>query len=593
MGRSATIIVVMLFGVFLSENAAKARAQEAGNIENRIPLLQTQQSRSGADEDAQSEPVQLFGNGGLINVSIPPSEIDKRLPQEVAPKKDADDDLRLPPPPALRERPTSRFVLTAVEIRGVTAFPPESFAPLYDDMLARTVSVTDVARITDAITAAYRADGYFLSRATAPAQSADNGVLYIDVFEGYIANVLVKGGNSDLRRRLGKLTEERPLKLSTLERTLALASDLRGVKVESTEIIPDPSDLARHQLTVAINTDPLEASLYIDNRGTDSAGPLQLYAKAAANSLLKTGDQVSIGVFTTPTDPNELSLAELSYHLPLLRSGSYATFSGMVSKYEAGASLASLDTETRTKRLSFSLSHPLIRQRNLSLWANIGIEGRDIEEEQLGLSNFNDKLRVISAWTNFRSEHWNGYTTVFGKISHGLDMLGAASGDTPLSRPDANGEFTKFEAQISRYQNIGKVFGVYVSLDSQYSLDPLLASEEFSLGGARFGRAYDYGELTGDDGVAALVELRYGRNPNLGFLNFYQIYGFYDYGVVWNDNAAPGFEELSLASVGGGLRLTFPHSIAASVEIAKPLESTPYTSADDAWRGFFSIAKSF
>lgn len=590
-GKKDVYFGILLVGAVFIENAGTAFAQETGDIEDRIPLVETQLTEPEEDEIQYAEPPPM--RDGLISVSVPPSEIDKRLPPEAQPNTAGENKLALPPPPALRERPTSMFVLTAVQISGAAAIPPEKFAPLYDEMLARTVSVEDVARLVDAITSAYRDKGYFLSRATAPAQTGESGVLHIEVAEGYVSNVVVKGGNAEIRDRLRKLTEERPLKLSTLERTLALVGDLKGVSIQSTQIEPDPVDFARHMLIVEVKRDSFEASLYADNRGTDEAGPFQIYARAAANSIIRTGDQLNLGLFTIPDSPDELALAEVSYHLPLLSSGTYATFSGMVSKFEPGASLASVDVETRTKRLSFSVSHPVIRQRKTSLWANVGIEGRNIEEEQLGVANFDDKLRVVSAWTNFRSDHWNGYTTFFGKVSHGLDMLGATVDETSLSRPDASGEFTKFEAQLSRYQNIGRVFGLYASFSGQSSLDPLLASEEFSLGGARFGRAYDYGELTGDDGLAALIELRYGKNPNLAFLDFYQFYGFYDYGVVWNDNAAPGFDELSLSSAGGGLRLTFPASLYATVEVAKPLDATPFTQDDDDWRGFFSISKSF
>jgi len=592
-GKVAAFIGTVLLCVVFTEDAGRAFAQEAGNIEDRIPVDQFQLptfAQNGVAQNAVPE-----NNSGLINVSVPPSDIYKRLPPEEQPDPDQNKTgiLDLPPPPALRERPTSKFVLTAVEITGVTAFPPEKFAPLYDGMLARVITVKDVAKITEAITAAYRAEGFFLSRATAPAQTADNGVLHIDVSEGYVATVTVQGGDANLRSRLRKLTEERPLRLSTLERTLAVVGDLKGVSIRSTQIKPDPVDFARHQLNVVVELDDFEAGLYADNRGTDAAGPMQLYLRGAANSVLRTGDQISIGFFTTPTDPRELLLTELSYQLPLHRSGTYATLSGMVSKFDAGAALATADVETNSTRILLNLSHPLVRNKKTSLWANIGIEGRNIEEEQLGSPAFEDKLRVVSAWTNFRREHGNGYTTVFGKVSRGFDILGATVDGTSLSRPDANGEFTKFEAQVSRYQNIGKTFGLYILLAGQSSIDPLLASEEFSLGGARFGRAYDYGELTGDDGVASLIELRYGRDPNLSFLNFYQVYGFYDYGVVWNDNAAPGFEEMSLSSVGGGLRLTFPNSLSASAELSKPIDETPFTQTSDGWRGFFSITKNF
>ena len=537
----------------------------------------------------------LFPGATALQAAQQSGKIEDRLPQQLDNKQLLVPEMTtLPPPPPLREGGLNTFILTAVEITGASVFAPEIFAPLYDDLLARSISLSDITVLVDKITAMYREEGYFLSRAFAPAQNATGGVLKIDISEGYISEVAITGDASPvIMRRLEKLTREQPIRLAALDRTLALIGDLRGVTVVSSKIEPDPDAKEKHKLVVEVEIDHLSASLYTDNRGTEAAGPVQTYARIAGNSLLKTGDQLSVGVFFTPSDFNELIFGELSYHFPLTSAGTYASISGMISHFDAGASLIAIDTESDTKRITFSLSHPIIRRSKMSLWGNVGFEGRDIEEMQLGVPQYDDKLRVVYASANFQKDHLNGITSVFGKISKGVNMLGASNAGAPLSRPDADGEFTKFNTQISRYQNIGDAFGIYASLSGQASLDPLLASEEFSLGGARYGRAYDYGELTGDDGIATLVELRYGRNPNLDFLDFYQFYGFYDYGVVWNDNATPGFESLSLSSAGGGLRLTLPASVYATVEIAKPLDRIPFTQADKGWRGFFSVSKNF
>ncbi len=563
------------------------------NVEDRLP----HSSDMGAAENNQaiSFPGATELRDGVMMAVVQSSDIERRLPDEQQ-DKDAfgPETIKLLPPPPLREGGPNRFVLTAVEIEGASAFPPEAFAPLYDGLLARSISLNEVTALVDAITAMYREEGYFLSRAIAPAQSTSSGVLRIDIAEGYIAEVVIEGdAPAMIKSRLSQLTKERPLRLASLDRALALIGDLRGITITSSRIEPDPDMLALHKLIVEIDVDHVEASLYTDNRGTDSAGPVQAYARIAGNSILKKGDQLSVGVFFIPDAPNELVLGELNYHLPINRAGTYATLSGMISRFDAGASLAVMNAESRTRRLAFSISHPLIRRRKASLWGDFGIEGRNIEEEELGLPQYDDKLRVFYASTNFQKEHWNGLTSVSGKVNIGLDMLGASNGSASLSRPDASGKFTKFNTQISRYQNIGKVFGLYASFAGQASLDPLLASEEFSLGGARYGRAYDYGELTGDDGLASLVELRYGREPAISILDFYQFYGFYDYGIVWNDNAASNFNSMSLASAGAGLRLTFPSSVYASFEIARPLTRTPFTQNDKDWRGFFSVSKNF
>jgi hemolysin activation/secretion protein len=537
----------------------------------------------------------LFPGATALQAAQQSGKIEDRLPQELDNKQLLGPKMTtLPPPPPLREGRLNRFVLTAVEITGASAFEPEAFAPLYDGLLARPISLSDITVLVDKITSMYRDEGYFLSRAFAPAQNASGGVLKIDISEGYISEIAITGNASPvIMRRLERLTREQPMRLAILDRTLALIGDLSGVTVVSSKIEPDPDAKERHKLVVDITVDRLNASLYTDNRGTEAAGPVQTYARVSGNSLLKTGDQLSVGVFFTPSDFNELTFGELSYNLPLTSAGTYASISGMVAHFDAGASLVAIDTESDTTRITFSLSHPIIRRSKVSLWGNVGFEGRDIKEMQLGAPQYDDKLRVVYASVNFQKDHLNGITSVFGKISKGVNMLGASNAGAPLSRPDADGEFTKFNTQISRYQNIGDAFGIYASFSGQTSLDPLLASEEFSLGGARYGRAYDYGELTGDDGIATLVELRYGRNPNIEFLDFYQLYGFYDHGIVWNDNAAPGFESLSLSSAGAGLRLTLPTSVYATFEIAKPLDRTPSTQNDKDWRGFFSVSKNF
>jgi len=520
-------------------------------------------------------------------------DIESRLPTTDA--KDAATEIQLPPEPELRDGAANTlFILTAVEFTGVTAFKPEVFAPLYDDLLARAITLEDVTTLVDAVTETYRNEGYFLSRATAPAQDAAGGVLKIDVAEGYIEHVTVNGrAPARVKRMLSEVKTERPTRLKTVERALMLVGDLNGVTVTSSKLEPDTNNAARHMLIVAIDIDQAEASLYLDNRGTEDAGPIQAYARLAANSLLTSGDRLNAGVFFIPDQPSELILGEMEYQLPVGTAGTYLSLSGAVSKFDAGAFLGTLGTESTQKSIAVNIAHPFIRRRKISLWGNIGIEGRDVQEEQINTAMFEDRLRIVYGSLNYKDARANGVTFISGKVSSGLSMLGASDTGGSLSRPDANGEFTKFNISVSRYQNIGKAFGVFTAFSGQSSLDPLLASEEFAIGGANFGRAYDYGEILGDDGLATLVELRYGRDPHIGLLDFYQLYGFYDYGLVWNDNALTGFDSLSMASAGAGVRLTFPQSLYATFEIARPLDRTPFTQGDRDWRGFFSVSKSF
>lgn len=536
---------------------------------------------------------------GLPSVSVLAAALDdigRRLPPETPREPAAPPTLRVLPeaiPLAVANAPQS-FVLTAVTIRGATVFRPQDFAALYEPYLTRTIGVPDVVKLAESITEKYRQAGYFLSRAVIPAQAAESGILLVDVIEGYIGEVRLEGADvRAVRERADALVGRRPLRLADLERTLSLIGDMNGIVVKQSRIEPDLADMSRHRLVLTLERDSVQGSLYVDNRGTQAAGRLQTYARTDFNSVLSDGDRFSVGLFTTPTSFEKLIYGEVSY-TTVLSSGTTLTTSGGLTKSDASANLFGLQTEGEVQRVSLLLSHPFVRSRNFSLWGNLGLDARDLRGEQFGVTTYDERLRILTGSINLRQNAWNGTSTLYAEVSHGLSGLGASDpGATLLSRPDARTDFLKAELQLSRYQNIGTMFGLYVAANAQVSADALPASEEFALGGAQFGRAYDYWAVSGDHGVSTQVEFRHGKDPGFSLLKFYQLYGYYDIGWVWNRNAAPQFREVSLASAGVGLRLTLPGSLYLTYESAWPMSQTPYAPLDYSWRNYFSISASF
>ncbi len=86
-----------------------------------------------------------------------------------------------------------RFVLHALTIDGVSAYPLGDLAPLYANELAREISVADLAGVAQALTDHYRRDGYFLARASTPRQTSGEGHARLVVYEGYVGEVAFDG----------------------------------------------------------------------------------------------------------------------------------------------------------------------------------------------------------------------------------------------------------------------------------------------------------------------------------------------------------------------------------------------------------------
>lgn len=485
------------------------------------------------------------------------------------------------------------FVLLGVTIDGVSAFSQSELTGLHQAYLARTVSLDDLVHIADAITAHYREAGYFLSRAIVPPQDPESGIARIVVLEGRITEIVIEGeGSAQAGPYLRGIDAEPIADLRDLDRRLALANDVPGLNVRS-QIEPDPDDPTRHRLVVSTEFRPVQGYAAIDNRGNQDTGPVQAFARVRANSVFLERDQVSLGVMTTPAAPSDYTFAEATYSYTL-EDGARVGASVSASQARDGHDVSSPDIGGETQSLSVRYEYPLQRGRVGGLWLGAGFDVRHAENDWTSGGGYADELRVARVSLRGFLNNDGRATNMLVRASFGVDMLGASGRSlVRRSRWDADGEFVALDFHASHYRDLGRYVGVYAAVDGQWADRPLLLSEEFSVGGGAYGRAYDPGEISGDQGAAGLVELRAGYDPDLGPISFLQGYLFYDTAQVWNYNTADNADELSLSSAGAGVRINLEDWLTLRLEFARPLTRTPSDEGDKDWRQFFSMSASY
>ena len=127
-----------------------------------------------------------------------------------------------------------------------------------------------------------------------------------------------------------------------------------------------------------------------------------------------------------------------------------------------------------------------------------------------------DRIQVARAWLNFNRVAGTRIDGQFG-ISQGIDLGSATEkGDLRASRPFASSKFTKFNASLQVTAPLSERLRLRFDSIAQFSTKPLLAPEEFALGGSRIGRGFDFNELTGDHGIGAMLELGYRLDTKRG-----------------------------------------------------------------------------
>ncbi len=496
----------------------------------------------------------------------------------------------------------ARFFLAGIVVEGATVYSEADLQPIYAEFLQSEISLATLYGIASSIETLYRDDGYILSRAIVPAQSVSDGVYRIQVIEGYVTNIVLEGevGNSRglIERYLSNIPETRPVNIADIERYLLLLNDLPGIT--GTGVLrPSGSDVGAAELVVNAQRKRFDGFALVDNRGSEFTGEEGAALGLSANSFTPFGEQTELVLFSA-LDDKEQRVGQITYEQQIGDDGFRIRGLASYGESEPGGTLDPLEVEQDTTYLSLSGEYPVIRSRRFNFNVTGGFDYVDQKSEILsGATTISDdKLRVLFVTANFDyRDSYNGANFAEIGIRQGLPILDASdSGDSNLSRIEGDGTFTTLNAEVARLQRITSNFNIFGRVGGQYGFDDeLLSTEEYEIGGLTFGRGYDPAEITGDSGFGGSAELQFNQAPGLSFLQSYQLYAFYDIGVVWNyDTGAESSE--SLASAGIGVRTNVTEWLAADFEVAKPLtrELENRTGSDrDSERYFFRLTSTF
>src|SRR5262249_36183944 len=155
----------------------------------------------------------------------------------------------------------------------------------------------------------YRAAGFHLSRAIVPPQDIQGGRIRVQVIEGSIVDVAVRGERAaqfGVQKVLAPITAEQPSRRTTMERALLLANDLPGMRIADSTIDEIVTGSGRFRLTVTVTPWTNYTTFSTDNRGSNAIGPSQTYLASSANSALIPGDTFGVNASTVPDKPHEL-----------------------------------------------------------------------------------------------------------------------------------------------------------------------------------------------------------------------------------------------------------------------------------------------
>ncbi len=228
--------------------------------------------------------------------TVQPSQLDERFKPRSEPQAKPEAPLVVPKQVAPQGSEQIRFELREIRIEGNTRYDKAVLESYYQHMLGKQVSLAELVDLANRLTAKYRQDGYLLTQVVVPEQSIEGGKVRLQVIEGYLEHVQIKGTVDGPRVRveelLAPLTEKRPLDADTLERGLLLVGDLPGVNVQS--VLSPGQALGSSNLDVALQQQRYEGFVSLDNRGSHYTDPTTLAFGATEFSRLGFYEQIDV-----------------------------------------------------------------------------------------------------------------------------------------------------------------------------------------------------------------------------------------------------------------------------------------------------------
>jgi len=491
------------------------------------------------------------------------------------------------------------------EITGNTLIETSRLEKLLSSYVGRKLSFVELKAAADAVTNEYFTRGYVNSYAWLPVQEID-GVVKIQVSEGAVGSIKVSGdhsySSSFIRKHLeGSIGSTGALDSRKLERGLLILNDYPNLKVQAD--LEAGAEAGKTDIYVAAGEKkpaPLNGSVFASNHGSRYTGRNRFGASWRLGNLTGSADYLDLTLMTSPNHESwrNMLYGKAAYYHPLGYQGTKLRLEFAVSGYDLGGRLKPLGIVGDSEVFTIGLSHPLRRSREKNLYLMGAVSRRDYKNYlfertfntstdqysvfEIGLNGDCSRQRRSLAWSVLLS---GGLGEFFGGMS---DRAYANS-----SRPAlADGSWTKINLSANTGFRLNNMHRLQLRCEGQLSGDPLLSSEQGSIGGPDSVRAYPVAEYTGDQSylLSAEYHVPFFRNGKPRENAAWVV--FVDHGGTKINDRLPGEKDGSLSGCGLGLRFVFARNLSLSFDAAVPLGDEDASDGDHA-RFWLSLSQPF
>ena len=551
------------------QNSPFLPSPEVNQIDEEAqPTIRELKNIDATDEISQQSPpaippeiIQL--NGNSVSETTPQSP---HFLQPIPKPTLSPEESPLLPTPTPEPSPETNSIpifVQRIEVTGSTVLTSEQIESLTKPLAGKTVYFQDLTKVVNAINQLYAEQGYTSSRAILEPQIiTDGGVVQIRVIEGIVEKIEVEGTqrlNPNYVISRIKLGVGTPLNTAKLEEQLRLLRRDPLFKRVEAKLSPGSGPGKSILVVEAIEHDPLDVTISIDNYSPPSVGSERLGVNARYLNVTGIGDIFTASYYHTTTGGADSF--DFTYQVPLnVKNGTLQLRAAPSSNHVTQEPFKALDIHGESQLYEISYRQPIIRSFREELALSVGFAYQSGQTFTFaGPTPFGfgpdergiNRTSVIKFGQDYVRWDNKGAWALASQFSFGTGLLNATENSAPI--PD--GHFFSWLGEVQRLQRLSPNNILHIQGEVQLTPDSLLSSQQFIIGGGQSVRGYRQNVRAGDNGVRFSIEDRITIKQEDLNDGVFELAPFADLGFIWNAANNPNFQpkQTFLASVGLGL----------------------------------------
>lgn len=498
------------------------------------------------------------------------------------------------------------FNIWEYEIRGTHLLATSDIEMALLPFLGPNQSIDTVEKAADALQAKYRDSGFPAVVVNIPEQDVNDGRVILTVTEGVISRVRVSESRyfllSDIKARTPSLKVGEPLYVPQLQKELnqlnSLSADLRVLPV-----LKAGQNQGEVEIELKVKDKlPLHGGVEINNYASAATSASRLKLSLGYDNLWHRYHGLSLQHQSSPENPDEVSVTSGTYILPLQKGASRLALYAVESNSKVATNnvevnqvgdktITALNVAGDSQIAGLRYVKPVIHSAGFEHVVNLGLdykriaelvasetetETSDSDSSEVSAPSLVDKKTALLLWSGQYTATWRNENTVdqLGFSGHfGLRDLVNEEADFAEKRYQSHANFSYLKANYKHQHKIRLGLKLKTTLGFQWAQRPIIANEQFTIGGVSTVRGYYESQSLGDRGLLGSIEL---QSPtllkNLDAVKDFHFLWFYDMASVETIDPLPEqINSSDLASTGLGLRFLGWKGLSLDIDVGYAL----------------------